>query len=216
MGWITRTFSSSIGKKILMAASGSFLGLFVLVHLAGNSSSLLGRTTFLAYADHLHSLGSLTTVFEILLLITFCAHVTLALLLFFENRRARPERYAVVKSRGESTLASQTMLYSGIVILIFLAVHLQNFHFITQKPPLADLLRTTLHNPVVGSFYIIGVLSLGLHLSHGFWSLFQTLGLAHPKYTRTLDKKAALFGLAVGLLFALIPILALFFPGFLR
>ena len=216
MGWITRTFSSSIGKKMLMAASGSFLGLFVLVHLAGNSSSLLGRTTFLAYADYLLSLGFLIPVFEILLLIIFCTHVTLALLLFFENRRARPERYAVVNSRGGSPLASQSMLYSGSVILIFLGVHLRNFHFISQKQPLADLIRTTLDNPVVGFFYIIGVLALGLHLSHGFWSLCQTFGLAHPKYTRTLDKKAAVFGLAVGLLFALIPVFVLFFPGFLR
>lgn len=215
MGWSPRTLSSSIGKKMLMAASGSFLGLFVLVHLAGNSTSLLGRTTFLAYADHLHSLGFLIPVLEILLLTAFCTHVSLALLLFFENRKARPERYAVVKSRGGSSLASQSMPYSGIVILLFLAVHLQNFHSISQEQPIADLVRNTLRNPAFAVFYIIGVLALGLHLSHGLWGLFQSLGLEHPKYTRTLDKKAGMLGLAVGLFFALLPVAALFFPGFL-
>lgn len=215
MGRTTRTLSSSIGKKILMAASGSFLSLFVLAHLAGNSTALLGRTTFLAYADHLHNLGFLLIFLEILLLTAFCTHVSLALLLFLENRRARPERYAVAKSRGGSSLASQTMLYSGIVILVFLAVHLQNFHFISQEQPIADLVRQTLSDPPFGVFYIIGVLALGLHLSHGLWSLFQSLGLEHPKYTRTLDKKAGMLGLAVGLFFALLPITALFFPGFL-
>ena len=215
MGVISQTLSSSLGKKTLMAASGAFLGLFVLIHLVGNSTALLGRTAFLSYTVRLHSLGLLLPVLEILLLTVFCAHVFLAIILSYENRQARPDRYAVVKSRGGQTLASRSMLYSGLLILIFLVTHLFNFHFISSGTPIADLVRETLNKPVVAIFYITGVLTLGFHLSHGLWSLFQTLGLEHPKYTRTLDKKAARFGLAVGLLFALIPLLALFLPGFL-
>jgi succinate dehydrogenase / fumarate reductase, cytochrome b subunit len=215
MGWITRTLSSSIGKKMLMAASGSFLGLFILIHLIGNSTSLLGRATFLAYASHLHSLGILIPVFEILLLTVFCTHVFLAAFLFFENRQARPDRYAIVAGRGGKTFASQTMIYSGLVILIFVGVHLLNFHFVSHEQSIADIVRSTLSKPAFTVFYIVGMLALGLHISHGFWSLFQSLGIEHPQYTHTLDKKAAKLGLAVGLLFALIPVLALFFPGFL-
>jgi succinate dehydrogenase / fumarate reductase, cytochrome b subunit len=215
MGWITRTFSSSIGKKMLMAASGSFLGFFILVHLLGNSTSLFGRATFIAYAGHLHSLGFLIPIFEILLLTVFGTHVFLAVLLFFENRKARPDQYAIVTSRGGKTIASQTMLYSGIIILIFIGVHLKNFHFVSHEQSIADIVRNTLNKPVFTVFYIVGVLALGLHISHGFWSLFQSLGIEHPKYTRTLDKKAAKVGLTIGLLFALIPLLALFLPGFL-
>jgi len=215
MSWITRTLTSSIGKKMLMAASGAFLLLFILIHLVGNSTSLLGRAAFLSYAAHLHSLGPLVSLFEILLLGIFCTHVTLAVLLFLENRRARPQRYAMVNSRGGRSPGSRTMIYSGTVILIFLVVHLLNFHFISHATPIADIVRTALRNPAIAIFYIVGVLALGLHVSHGFWSLFQSLGLEHPKYTAALEKKSAFFGLAVGLLFALIPVLALLLPGFL-
>lgn len=215
MNWITQTFTSSIGKKMLMAASGAFLLLFILIHLVGNSTSLLGRAAFLSYAAHLHSLGPLVSLFEILLLGIFCTHVTLAVLLFLENRRARPQRYAMVNSRGGRSPGSRTMIYSGTVILVFLVGHLLNFHFISHATPIADIVRTALRNPAIAIFYIVGVLALGLHVSHGFWSLFQSLGLEHPKYTAALEKKSAFFGLAVGLLFALIPVLALLLPGFL-
>ena len=200
---------------MLMAASGSFLSLFVLIHLAGNSSILLGRSTFLAYTDHLHSLGVLLLFIEILLLTAFCTHVFLALQLFFENRKARPQPYAVVKGRGEATLAAQTMIYSGTIILLFLAVHLQNFLFISQEHSAADRLRDILGNPALAVVYFFGALAVGFHLSHGLWSLCQTLGLDHPEYTRTLDKKAAILGLSLGLIFALIVLLAFFYPGFL-
>ncbi len=215
MSWITRTLTSSIGKKMLMAASGAFLVLFILIHLIGNGTSLLGRAAFLSYAAHLHSLGPLVSLFEILLLGIFCTHVTLAVLLFLENRRARPHRYAMVTSRGGRSPGSRTMIYSGMVILVFLVVHLLNFHFTSHTAPIADIVRATLSNPGVAIFYIIGVLALGLHVSHGFWSLFQSLGLEHPKFTGGLEKKSVALGLGVGLLFALIPVLALLLPGFL-
>ena len=215
MGRTSRTLSSSIGKKMLMAASGSFLSLFVLIHLAGNSTALLGRATFLAYADHLHSLGIPLLFMEILLLTAFCTHIFLALQLFFENRKARPQPYAVVKGRGGETLAARTMIYTGTVILLFLAVHLQNFLFISPEQQVADLLRTTLGNPALAVVYLLGTLAVGLHLSHGLWSLCQTLGLDHPGYTRTPNKKAAILGLTLGLLLALIVLVALFYPGFL-
>jgi succinate dehydrogenase / fumarate reductase, cytochrome b subunit len=215
MGFIFQTFSSSIGKKMLMAASGSFLGLFILVHVVGNSTSFLGREVFLSYAHHLHSLGFLIPIFELTMLTVFSFHIVLALLLLLENRKARPQRYAVVNSRGGRSLGSKTMIYTGGIILVFVVVHLLNFHFINHDLPIADVVRNTLQQPGYAVFYIVGVLAMGLHISHGFWSLFQSFGIEHPKYTSSLDRKAAISGLMVGLIFALIPVLALLVPGFL-
>ncbi len=215
MGLILRTFSSSIGKKMLMAASGSFLGLFILVHLVGNSTSFLGREVFLSYAHHLHRLGFIIPIFELTMLTVFSFHIVLALLLLLENRKARPQQYAVVNSRGGRSLGSKTMIYTGVIILVFVVVHLLNFHFISRELPIADVVRNTLRKPGYAIFYIIGVLALGLHISHGFWSLFQSFGIEHPKYTSSLDRKAVIGGFVVGLVFALIPILALLVPGFL-
>jgi succinate dehydrogenase / fumarate reductase cytochrome b subunit len=215
MGLILRTFSSSIGKKMLMAASGSFLGLFIIVHLIGNSTTFLGREVFLSYAYHLHRLGFIIPIFELTMLTVFSFHIVLALLLLLDNRKARPERYAVVNSRGGRSLGSKTMIYTGVIILVFVVVHLLNFHFISRELPIADVVRNTLRNPGYAVFYIIGVLALGLHISHGFWSLFQSFGIEHPKYTSSLDRKAVISGFVVGLVFALIPILALLVPGFL-
>jgi succinate dehydrogenase / fumarate reductase, cytochrome b subunit len=215
MGLFFRTFSSSIGKKMLMAASGSFLGLFIIVHLIGNSTSFLGRKVFLSYAHHLHSLGFLIPIFELTMLTVFSFHIVLALLLLLENRKARPQQYAVVNSRGGRSLGSKTMIYTGAIILVFVVVHLLNFHFISRELPIADVVRNTLRQPGYAIFYIIGVIALGLHISHGFWSLFQSFGVEHPKYTSSLDRKAVISGLVVGLVFALIPILALLVPGFL-
>lgn len=215
MGLILRTFSTSIGKKMLMAASGSFLGLFIIVHLIGNSTTFLGREVFLSYAHHLHRLGFLIPIFELTMLTVFSFHIVLALLLLLENRKARPQQYAVVNSRGGRSLGSKTMIYTGVIILVFVVVHLLNFHFISRELPIADVVRNTLRKPGYAIFYIIGVLALGLHISHGFWSLFQSFGIEHPKYTSSLDRKAVISGFVVGLVFALIPILALLVPGFL-
>ncbi len=215
MGLILRTFSTSIGKKMLMAASGSFLGLFIIVHLIGNSTTFLGREVFLSYAYHLHRLGFIIPIFELTMLTVFSFHIVLALLLLLENRKARPQQYAVVNSRGGRSLGSKTMIYTGVIILVFVVVHLLNFHFISRELPIADVVRNTLRKPGYAVFYIIGVLALGLHISHGFWSLFQSFGIEHPKYTSSLDRKAVISGLVVGLVFALIPILALLVPGFL-
>lgn len=216
MAWLTRTLTTSIGKKGIMAASGLLLGLFVVVHLAGNSTAFFGRAAFLAYAGHLHALGFLIPVFETLLLATFTCHVILAGLLFFDNRQARPSRYAVKTTAGGSTLASRSMIYTGIIVLLFIVVHLANFHFSKTSLPIADLVADILQHPPVAVFYITAVLALALHISHGFWSLFQSLGLEHPKYSPMLKKGAFLLAILTGSIFSLITLAALTSTCFLR
>lgn len=215
MGWLRRTIDSSIGKKAVMALTGLSLSLFVAAHLAGLSSIFRGRIAFTAYATRLHDLAGLLRLGEILLLLVFLLHITVALNLFLENRRARPTRYAVSKSSGGTTWGSRTMPYTGLFLLFFLILHLARFHF-TDSLSLNDLLRKSLSHPATGAFYLTGLLALGLHLGHGLWSSLQSLGLNHPKYDQFLEYGGLGISVFITTLFCLIPILALFWPGFLR
>ena len=206
--------STPLGKKGFMALTGACLGLFLLVHMLGNLSAFMGRRAFLSYAEHLHSLGPLIPLFETVLLLLFTVHVTLAGLLYLENLRARPQRYAVYK-REAGHWGARTMPYTGCVILVFVLVHLGNFHFTSAEVKIADLVRTTLHRPGYGLFYILSMAALGLHLSHGFWSMFQSLGLSHPKYEPLVRNGALAISLLIGALFILIPTLAMLSQRFL-
>ncbi len=215
MAWLAATASSSIGKKTVMAVSGITLALFVLVHMLGNSTALAGRDSFIAYAEKLHSLGGPLLFFELLLLTLFLAHVVTALLLWRGNCAARPVAYAVSRPAGGRTVASRTMLYSGLVILLFIGFHLGQFSSASGEAAVADLLRDTLSRPLYAAFYLLGVAVLGLHLSHGLWSLWQSLGLEHPKYDGGLRRGAVATALLIALLYGLLPLYALFSPRFL-
>jgi succinate dehydrogenase / fumarate reductase cytochrome b subunit len=182
MSWFIRSLSSSLGKKYIMAVSGLLLGGFLLVHAAGNTTILVGRPAFLAYAGHLHKLGLLLAVVEGLLLFVFLVHMTIGLILFVQNRSARGSRYAVSRSAGGSTWGSTTMPYTGILILCFILLHLYNFQFLDPGLSIADQVARVLNSPLYGMLYIIGLCALALHISHGFWSMFQSLGVNHPGY----------------------------------
>src|SRR3974390_1501026 len=105
MNWVTRTFSTSVGKKQLMAVTGFLFLLFLTAHLLGNLSVYGGPASFVSYAEHLHALGKLLLAAEIGMAVALIIHVTTAVFLFFENRRARPVRYAVDKGGGGRTLS---------------------------------------------------------------------------------------------------------------
>lgn len=209
MAWFTQAISSSVGKKYLMALTGLLLGGFLLLHAAGNSTIFLGRGVFLAYAAHLHALGFAVAVAEVLLLALFLTHAALGLVLFFENRRARTSRYAVCGSAGGSTWGSATMPYTGILILAFLLLHLINFRFIDQGASIADSVAGVLAHPLYSGLYGIGLGALALHVSHGFWSLFQSAGISHPKYDRLIRVCAWLVGGLIVTVFLLIVLLLL-------
>lgn len=209
------TLKSSIGKKSIMAFSGLLLSLFLLTHLAGNATSFLGREAFNSYAARLHSLGLLIPVFEAGLLALFIVHVSVGLNLFFENLEARPCRYEVDASAGGRNLASRTMPYTGLLVLVFIIHHLARFHF-ADAASISDLVRDNLSRPVTAWYYIFSLLVLTLHISHGFWSMTQTLGLSHPKYDLLLNRLALAIAVSIGVVFMLIPLLAFFQPDFLH
>ena len=215
MGLISSLYRSSVGKKSIMAASGLLLTFFIITHLLGNSVSFLGREAFNAYAEQLHSFGVFIYFFELGLLILFLIHIITGVILYFENLGARPSRYSVDTSEGGRSLGSRTMPYTGVIILVFIIVHLMNFHFTDKSVPVADLVRNLLSRPGLAFFYIFSLVALALHLSHGFWSLFQSIGFNHEKYNRFLLKGALAFSILVGFVFILIPVLALVSRSFL-
>lgn len=206
---------SSIGKKTIMAVTGALLGLFLLGHLAGNATAFWGRATLNAYAERLHSLGFLIHIIEAGLLAVFITHIVTGLILYLENRKARPIPYLVPRKSGPKTWGCRTMPYTGLITLIFLSVHLANFHFNNQGMATADMVKKTLSQPEYGWFYIAALVALALHVSHGFWSMFQSLGLNGSSYDRLLKNGALTAGALIGVLFILIPALALFCNRFL-
>jgi succinate dehydrogenase / fumarate reductase cytochrome b subunit len=207
MNWITGTLGSSIGKKLMMAITGiSFCG-FLTAHLAGNLTIYGGKEAFNSYAEHLHALGPLVTVAEIGLLAFALVHVITGLVLFLGNLKARPVRYAVNKSAGGRTLGSATMPYTGVILLAFIVLHLINFHFVDKTDTtIFNIVSNAFGNPVYVVIYIVAMIVAAIHVSHGFWSAFQTIGANHPKYMPLIRTLSIVFAVVVGVGFGFLPI----------
>jgi succinate dehydrogenase / fumarate reductase cytochrome b subunit len=207
MNWLIRTFRSSIGMKQVMAVTGLGFCLFVLTHLLGNLTIYGGKESFLSYVERLHSLGSLITLAELGLAVFAVLHIVIGLLLFVQNLQARPVRYAVSKRAGGRTLGSITAPYTGFLILVFIVVHLLKFRFV-DKATTNDFLILSATFTQVGYvlFYLFGVAVVAVHVSHGLWSGFQTIGLNHPKYMPLVQRFGILFSIVLGIGFASIPV----------
>ena len=207
MSWLTRTFGASIGKKLLMAITGlSFIG-FLGAHLTGNLTLYMGGATFNRYAEKLHSLGPILTVFELGLLALALIHVTTGLILFIQNLKARSVPYENDRRAGGRTLSSVTMPYTGLIILAFVIFHLINFSFVdkTQRT-IFEIVSSAFANPVYMLVYVLVMIVVALHIRHGFWSAFQTIGANHPKYMPTIMVLSVIASLILGFGFGLLPI----------
>jgi succinate dehydrogenase / fumarate reductase cytochrome b subunit len=207
MNWFIRILGSSIGKKMMMAITGlGFVG-FLLVHLIGNLTLYAGQGLFTSYVEHLHALGPLITVAELGLLLFAVIHVVIGTLLFYQNLVARPVRYKVKKNAGGRTIGSATQPYTGYIILAFVILHLLNFHFAEHSnETLFRLVSATLANPLYMGVYVFAMIVVAFHISHGFWSLFQTLGANHPKYMPLIKKLGIAVSFVFGIGFGFIPI----------
>lgn len=208
MNWLTRTLSSSVGKKLLMALTGlGFIG-FLVGHLIGNLTIYGGPDLFNAYAHHLHSLGPLVTVAEISLLAFAIIHVTIGLTLFYQNYTARPTRYKVDKTGGGGrTIGSTTMPYTGLFMLAFVVFHLINFHFVDKTDTtIAQIVSASFASPTYVLVYVVSMVLVALHVSHGFWSAFQTFGLNHPKYMPTIWMLTIVLAIIFGIGFGFLPV----------
>ena len=207
MSWLFRTFSSSIGKKLLMAITGlSFIG-FLGAHLAGNLTLYKGSAAFNTYAEKLHALGPILTVFELGLLAFALIHVTTGIILFVQNLKARSVPYELDRGAGGRTLSSVTMPYTGFIILAFVVFHLINFSFAdkTQRT-IFEIVSSAFASPVYMVVYVFVMFVVTLHVNHGFWSAFQTIGANHPKYMPAIMALSIIVSLIFGFGFGMLPI----------
>ncbi len=192
---------SSLGRKYTMAVTGFLLGIFLLIHAAGNSVIFTGKVAFNAYAEQLHSLGPLVPVAEFFLLIIFLVHIFIGISLVRQNQGAAGNRYAVKSSSGGETWGSRTMPWTGSIILAFLLLHLFNVRFVDETLPIADVVEQTLASPLYTFFYLSGITALILHISHGFWSLLQTWGVYHPRHNSLVRSGAYLLTTLICMVF---------------
>jgi len=192
---------STVGRKVIMAGTGLVLFGFVFVHMLGNLQLYLGPAAINGYAVFLrHFLhGSGIWIARAVLVSAAGLHIWSATSLTLQSWAARPVGYKRWEPR-ESTYASRTMRWSGVIVLSFLVYHLLHFTLGTAHPDYVEL--QPYHNVVAGFrvvpvsiFYIVAMILLGFHLDHGAWSMLRTLGLAHPRYARYARAAAAAFAI---------------------
>lgn len=213
MFWPLKFVFSSVGKKLLMAITGLSFCAFLIMHLLGNLMLYVGSDAFNGYAQRLHALGPVITVFELGLLTLGVVHVLTGATLFYQNLRARPVRYSVNHRAGGRTLGSLTMPYTGILLSVFVVVHLIDFHFADRAgTTIYEIVATTLAKPGYLIFYVAAMIVAAIHISHGFWSAFQTIGANHPKYMPMVKLLGIVFSVVVGVGFGFIPIYLTLLP----
>jgi len=212
---LKKAIQSSVGQKFIMALSGLALVGFIIVHLLGNLTLFAPDSTpFNAYVQKLYSMGPLLLVAEGGLVFLFVLHMVTAIRITIKNKAARPEKYAVQQSKkgpSKSNLASRNMIISGLILLVFLVIHIADFRlgpgvnegYVTtingqQTRDLHRLVVEEFKEPGEVVFYVAVMLFLGMHLRHGFWSAFQSLGALNPR----LEKPIYAAGLGLALLLA--------------
>lgn len=207
MNWLINTLGSSIGKKLLMALTGLGFISFLAGHLAGNLTIYGGKDAFNNYAAHLHALGPIVTAAELGLLFFAVIHIVTGAFLFYENLKARPERYKVNKCGGGRTIGSATMPYTGFLVLLFLIFHLLNFHFVDKTDTtIFQIVSDAFKSPVYVMIYVLAMVIVALHVSHGFWSAFQSLGANHPKYMPAIMTASIAIAVIFGIGFGFLPV----------
>lgn len=217
-------FGSSIGKKIIMAAAGLFLVMFLLVHLGINSLLIFfPDTDNFNIAAHFMGSNLLIKIFEIVLFGGFLLHIIYGLIVQVQNWLSRPKGYKIT-NYSQTSFFSKFMIHTAVIIFVFLAIHLADFYFkakffgevedvmINGKEyhDLGSMVIAKFQIPGFVIFYIASFLFLGFHLLHGFQSAFQTLGIEHKKYTPIIKTTGVVYTLVVVAGFTTIPIVIYF------
>lgn len=213
---VVTLYQSTIGKKVLMAVTGAAIFGYLVVHMIGNLQIFLGAEVINKYAALLHSTPLLLWGVRIVLLLAFPVHIAMAVQLNARNRQARPVSYGNYK-RQVSSYAARTMMFSGPVLLLFLLFHLAHLTLGYNVVPKPFIEGDPYNNMVNGFtyswvflFYVLAAALVGLHMAHGAWSMFATLGVSHPRYLNIIKEVAFVATVVVAGGFALVPI-AVFF-----
>ncbi len=211
MGWLTAFVVSSIGRKVIVAVSGLLMFLFVTVHMLGNLQVFGGRELFNHYAELLRIEPPLLWTFRVGMLLMLIIHIITTVVLTLENRAARPVAYGRLDTI-KATFASRTMIWGGILLASFITYHLLHLTFGSAHPGLFDV-----HDPygnVVGAFqnpatvavYFVGLIALFFHLTHGFQSAFETIGVGDPKYLPIVKALGTALAVLIVLGYASVPV----------
>jgi succinate dehydrogenase / fumarate reductase, cytochrome b subunit len=214
---------ASIGRKFLMSVTGLFLVIFIAVHLTVNLLLIFDDTGELYnMGAHFMATNPFIRVMEPLLGLGFIIHILWSFLLEYENWKARPVKYNKKNPGVSSTWTSRNMLILGALVLVFLIIHIINFYWVMRFEPhtmqsvviggvnmenayvlVSDMFKGSILYDV---FYVIGAVLLGFHLSHGFWSAFQTLGLNNKHWMKRLRFLAVVYAYIVAIGFSVIPV----------
>lgn len=218
-------WQSTIGKKIVMGVSGLVLAAFLVMHLAGNLALFIpdGGRSFNLYSKTLHQLGPILNVVRIGLAAFFLYHIVTGIRVYIQNVRARKSRYAVYASKGGPTklsAASRSMIATGIVLMIFVPIHIWMFSLgtyyetVIDGQPMRDLYRLVVEkfkNPAIAFGYAGVMFLLGMHLRHGAWSALQSLGALSKRWLPVTYTIGLLFAVLLAGGFLVLPIYVLFF-----
>jgi succinate dehydrogenase / fumarate reductase cytochrome b subunit len=212
---IIKAFQSQVGRKILTGLTGLLLVFFIIFHLAGNLAVFGEPNAMNAYSQFLHSLGPLLWVARIGLLALFVIHAWIGISIWLKKRKARPQGYEVYSSKGgpsKQSLSSRSMAFTGVVLLLFVVIHINTFALGDMGEVMIDgqmthdiktLVLDTFQNPVYAFGYTVVMILLGVHLGHGIWSAFTSLTVRSKKASAIIYTVGAVaaFLLAVGFLF---------------
>jgi succinate dehydrogenase / fumarate reductase cytochrome b subunit len=220
-GFVRRALKSSLGAKLVMAITGLLMVVWLVLHLAGNLAIYAGAGPMNEYAHFLKSKPELLWPMRVGLLVIVTLHIVSGLRLAMLNRAARPEGYRSPRRWRQATVASRTMLVSGLFVLAFIVFHLLHFtgglilsRYYAAAEPTDPVKVADVYSMVVQSFrqtwvvivYAVGMFLVGLHLSHGVWSGVQSLGLNGRRWTPLAQRLGFWFGVVLALGFASIPL----------
>jgi succinate dehydrogenase / fumarate reductase cytochrome b subunit len=221
MSWVITTFTSSIGKKIVMGATGLFLCSFLVVHCGINAlvfNDILNNDDGALFEAAAHFMGTnwVIRTMEIGLFAGIFLHIIQAAILTYQNKKSRPVGYAVTNGNANSKWYSRSMGLLGTLILFFMIIHIRHFWVETRllghighepgQETMFDEMKEIFENPVWVSLYVLSMISLAYHLMHGFQAGFQTLGINHPKYTPFIKGLGKVFSIVIPFIFALMPL----------
>lgn len=221
---LLKAATSQVGRKILTGLTGLFLVLFVIFHLGGNLAIFGEPDAMNRYSLTLHNFGPLLWFARVGLLVTFIIHAWIGLSIWWNKRKARPQKYAVYSSKGgpsKQSLSSRSMAFTGVVLIIFVIFHINTFAMGDMGTVMIDgqqthdiksLVLETFQNPLYAFGYAFVMLLLGTHLGHGIWSAFTSLSIHNKKISAMIYSLGVVMAILLAVGFLFIP-LYIYFGG---
>jgi len=203
---------SSIVRKFIMALSGLFLIIFLITHLVINSLTLASSKDLFNEAAHFMATNPIIYAMQYVLALGFIIHIGMGVKLTIQNKRARSQEYVYNKMSKNTDLSSRSMIVSGGLVIVFLALHLRDYFYQMKFVGLPegttdyDLVVNLFTNPYYTAVYVIAFIVLGVHLNHGFKSAFQSMGANHKKYNPLIKIVSTAYSIVIALGFSTIAI----------